>query len=478
MTTPHNRRKFLGLTAKGVLAVPLAASLGAYGRADHAGAHPLQTEQTWPGRPASPHTAVRLNITEFGAIGDGKTINTARIQQAVDRCGVLGGGEVIVPTGDFLSGAIALRSGTTLRLEEGAALVGSPDMDDYPVSQVRWEGKWIQGHLALIYAINQERIGVTGPGAVRGDHGLGGRPGPNQPLRHPALIEFIGCRDVRLEGFSADYHLMWCIHPTYSENVRITGLTIRTTGGNADGIDIDSCKHVHIDHCDISTGDDCIAIKSGRGMEGYLIARPTEDVQITNCTFSDAIFACVGIGSETSGGISGVHIGHCRFTHARTFAIYIKSHVGRGAFIEEVSAHDLDVSGMEGGFLRLNLLKSGIQDPDPVPGTEGIPAVKNFSFTDIRVKDVPVLVEATSIHPAKPLEGFTMTGVTGTCRKGIYLANIRKADIGDLHLSGYSGPLIAASGVTGRGLGKASRQVALPPVPNTIPLPPTPYRLH
>lgn len=476
MRSPTTRRKFLGLTAKGILAVPLAGSPGVYGLGDLAREDP--GARTAAAQSAPPRAPLTFRITDFGARGDGKTKNTTQIQEAIDRCGVLGGGEVIIPRGDFLSGAIALRSHTTLRLEAGAALVGSPDMDDYPVTQVRWEGKWIQGHVALIYAIDQVDIGITGPGAVRGDHGLGGRPTPDKPLRHPALIEFIGCREVHLEGFSADYHLMWCIHPTYSENVRITGLTIRTTGGNGDGIDIDSCKHVYIDRCDIATGDDCIAIKSGRGMEGYLIARPTEDVRITNCRFSDAIFACVGIGSETSGGIRGVHIEHCTFTHARTFALYIKTHVGRGAYIEDISARDLDVSAMEGGFLRLNLLKSGIQDPDPVPGSEGIPTVKNFSFTDIRVKDVPVVVEATAIHPAKPLEGFTLKGITGTCRQGIFLANIRKADIGNLHLSGYTGPLISTHQVTGQGLGEASHQVELPPVPGTIPAPKTPYRLH
>ena len=99
---------------------------------------------------------------------------------------------------------------------------------------------------------------------------------------------------------------MWCIHPTNCENISIRNLTIRTTGGNGDGIDIDSCKHVRIDGCDIATGDDCIAIKSGRGSEAYSLMQTCEDIQITNCTLADSIFACIGIGSETSGGIRDV----------------------------------------------------------------------------------------------------------------------------------------------------------------------------
>jgi polygalacturonase len=161
-------------------------------------------------------------------------------------------------------------------------------------------------------------------------------------------------------------------------------------------------------------GDDCISIKSGRGMEGYTLLRTSEDILITNCTFADSIFACIGIGSETSGGIRNVRIEHCKFTRAQTYAIYIKSRAGRGAFIEDITASDLDVSGATGGFLRLNLLNSGLQDQYPVPGLEGIPTARNFRFSNIRVRGVPVLVDATSIHPDKPLDGFSLAGVTGT----------------------------------------------------------------
>ena len=192
-------------------------------------------------------------------------------------------------------------------------------------------------------------------------------PTRKNPVRHPSLIEPIGCRDVDLKT-SRPNKRMWSLHPTYSDNLVFKNLTIRSTGGNGDGIDIDSCRHVLIDSCDIATGDDCIAIKSGRGMEAYQLLRTTEDVLITNCTFADSIFACIGIGSETSGGIRNVRIQHCKFTHAQTFAIYIKSRPGRGAFIEDISAEDLDVSGMVGGFLRLNILNSGLQDQTPVPG--------------------------------------------------------------------------------------------------------------
>jgi polygalacturonase len=417
-----------------------------------------------------------VNVRDFGAKGDGVTKDTAAIQKALDRCGVLGGGDVLFPAGTYLSGAIALRSNTTLRLEDRAVLSGSPDFADYPVTQVRWEGKWIPGHVGLIYAIDADQIGIAGTGKIIGSPALGGRPTAQNPLRHPALIEFIRCRDVHMDGFSAEYRSMWCIHPTNCENISIRNLTIRTTGGNGDGIDIDSCKHVRIDNCDISTGDDCIAIKSGRGSEAYALMQTCEDIQITNCTLADSIFACIGIGSETSGGIRNVRIEGCTVTHAQTFAIYIKSRVGRGSFIEDIVANNLDVSGTVGGFLRCNVLSSGLQDEAPVTGDEGIPSIRNFRFSNITLHDCPVLAEVTGVHSRKPLDGFALTNVSGNCTKGISLANVHNAELQNIHVTGLTGPLLSAVNVTGRGIEAAS---ALAPAkePDAIPATVPPYVL-
>jgi polygalacturonase len=106
-------------------------------------------------------------VRDFGATGDGKTRDTSALQQAIDRCWVFGGGEVVVPAGNYLTGAIALRCNVTLRLEKDAILSGTPDFADYPVMQVRWEGKWIPGRTALIYALDAEHIAILGPGRSR-----------------------------------------------------------------------------------------------------------------------------------------------------------------------------------------------------------------------------------------------------------------------------------------------------------------------
>lgn len=470
MGNPNTRRSFLKNVGCGIIAAPLVTSLSSFALAD--GPSEVSKHQS-----VAEPSGIVLNIQDFGAVADGKTKNTTVIQQCIDRCGILGGGEVIVPKGEYLTGAIALRSDTTLNLEEGAVLMGSPDFNDYLITQVRWEGKWIQGYSGLIYAIGANNIAITGKGQIKGNYALSGRPTADKPLRHPALIEPINCTNISFDGFSTDYHSMWSIHLTYCDDVSIKNLTIRSTGGNGDGIDVDSCRHVVIDNCDISTGDDCISLKSGRGMEGFTLLRTTEDVTITNCTFADNIFACIGIGSETSGGIRDVRIEHCKFTQAKSFALYIKSHVGRGAFIENITANDLDVSNTGGGFLRFNITGSGLQDQVPVPGDVGIPTTKNFKFTNIRVKDVPVLVDGTGVHPNKPLDGLTLENISGSCKKGISLANIQNAHIKNIHVTGFDGALLNTSNVHGKGLDGAV-PLTVKAVTEIIPTPASPYILH
>jgi hypothetical protein len=201
-----------------------------------------------------------------------------------------------------------------------------------------------------------------------------------------------------------------------------------------------------------------------------------EDIQITNCTLADSIFACIGIGSETSGGIRNVRIEGCTVTHAQTFAIYIKSRVGRGSFIEDIVANNLDVSGTVGGFLRCNVLSSGLQDEAPVTGDEGIPSIRNFRFSNITLHDCPVLAEVTGVHSRKPLDGFALTNVSGNCTKGISLANVHNAELQNIHVTGLTGPLLSAVNVTGRGIEAAS---ALAPAkePDAIPATVPPYVL-
>jgi polygalacturonase len=474
MSTIVDRRDFLKTAA---LVAPVAASLNGLGLTQAASKPGPVPDHPHPARPMERGPKVSLNVRDLGAIGDGKTKDTLALQQAIDRTAALGGGEVVVPAGDYATGALELRSNVLLRVEDGACLLGSGDMSDYPATQVRWEGRWIKGYGALISAIDSENVGIAGPGKIVASESIAGRVERKTGMRLPALLEFTNCQNVNVENCFTSQAGMWSIHPVYSENVTFKNVVVHS---GADGIDVDSCKHVAIDGCTFETGDDCISLKSGRGEEGYTINRPTEDVRIANCTFNDRNFACVGIGSETSAGIRNVVVEHCKCLGARSYAIYIKSRPGRGAFVENVSVSDLDVSGAKQGFLRLNNLNSGRQDEFPVPGDEGIPKFANFRFSNIRVTDVPVLVQATEIHPRKPLVGFSLTNVTGTCKSGIALANMKNVVIRDVKVTGFDGPLLSIDNVTGVGLAGAAKidPAKMPKAPEPVAAPEKPYELH
>ncbi len=441
-----NRRAVLALAGLGALVA----------------AAPVEAAVAKASAPSKP--SLRIDPREFGAQGDGAHKDTHAIQLALDRCAVFGGGEVVLAGGTFLVGAIRIGSNTTLRIEDGATLQGSPDLADYPITQVRWEGRWVPGYVGLVWAQDARNVAIAGKGRIVASKAIRGRVEKDTGLRQPALLEFVGVQNLSITDVYTEQNDMWSTHPVYCDDVVFRGVTIN---GGADGIDVDSCRRVTIDRCDFDTVDDCISLKSGRGLEGNLLARPTEDVVITACSFRDHRWACIGIGSETSGGIRRVRVERCRFLSAYTFAVYLKSRPGRGAFIEDIVMRDLEVSGARQGFLRLNFLDSGKQDQFPVPGLEGIPTVRNFTFERIKVTDVPVLVEATNIHPDKPLDGFVLKDVTGTAGKGISLANMKNVALSGIDVKIGEGPKLTVSNVTGHGLEGAA---ALKPVERPAPV--------
>jgi len=172
----------------------------------------------------SPAPPAAFDVRAMGATGDGKTKDTAAFQKALDAAAVSKhGGEVFVPSGKYVIGSIVMSSNTTLRLDKDATLQASPDVADYPLMTIRWEGKWRDGRRALIYAKSAKHIAIVGGGTIVGPFELANLRHP----RGPCLIEPIDCEDVRLEDFHVRYRRMWTIHLTYCENVLAKNLTIR-----------------------------------------------------------------------------------------------------------------------------------------------------------------------------------------------------------------------------------------------------------
>ena len=386
-----------------------------------------------------------FNVRSLGATGNGTNKDTAAFQKALDACAAASGDEVVVPAGNYLVGSLVLGSHTTLRLEKGATLIGSPDAADYPLIQARWEGRLRECHRALLSASNATLISIVGEGSIQGDPALGNLRNP----RGPCLIEPVECKTVRLEGFSTKFVRLWSIHLAFCDGVFARNLNIRSERSNGDGIDVDSCQHVLIEHCDIDTGDDAIALKSGRGSEGARLGRPTENVLITDCVLGSG-FAGLAIGSELSGGIRHVSVENCVFTRGAN-SIFIKSRDDRGGFVEDIKGNHLDCRATT--FLVIDLLDKGIRDEEPLTGHDGLTQARSLSFSNVIV-NVSTLLDAHLLSPDQPLDGLSLSNVSGTCRRAINLANVRDATLRDIHVTGYNGSFLTLTNATGAGLDK------------------------
>ena len=394
-----------------------------------------------------------LDVRDFGAKGDGATKDTVAIQKALDACATAGGGSVLVSDGTFLTGSLVLGANTTLEIATHASLVGSADIADYPVVNIRWEGEFREGHRALLSAANVANVTITGGGSIFG------APPALSKLRNPrgpVLIELAGCTNAVLENFTTQYQQLWSVHVLFCKNLTARGLTIRSVGANGDGIDVDSCDGVTIEHCDINTGDDAISLKSGRGLAAQQLGRPTQNVVIRDCRLQSSIYAALGLGTEMSGGIRNVKIQNCVIS-GRQNAIFIKSRDGRGGYMENISGENITVLKSP-TFIGIDLLKKGIQATDPVPGeVEKWPRVHNLSFKNIHVQDVTDLIEGTNIPLARPVDGLTLTDISGTCLRAISLANMTNVNLSAINVTGFSGALVRTENVHGTGLGKTAQ---------------------
>jgi len=393
-----------------------------------------------------------LNVRDSGAKGDGETKDTIAFQKALDTCAAKGGGTVVVPAGNYLIGSIVIGANTTLQLERNANLSASPNLADYPLVRVRWEGEFAQGHRALISAEKAGHVAIQGSGTILGP------PSSLSRLRNPRgpiLIELTDCTNAMLEDFSTQYQQLWSIHALFCRNFTAHNLVIRSLNSNGDGIDVDSCSDVLIEHCNIDTGDDAISLKSGRGMEAVRLARPTQNVVIRDCTLVSSLFGAIGIGTEMSAGIRDVRIENC-FISGHQNGIFIKSRDGRGGFMENITGENLVVNNSP-TFLAINLLNKGIQAGEPVTNKiEKWALTKNISFTNVTVDNVAQLVAGWDIPPERPLDGLSLANITGTCGKGITLANSVNVKLSGIKVTGFQGPLINTTNVQGTGLDNPS----------------------
>jgi polygalacturonase len=331
-------------------------------------------------------------ITRFGAAGNGKTDCTAAIRQAIDACNKAGGGRVVVPAGRFLTGAIHLRSGVNLYVAKGATLLFSTDPKDYlPVVLTRFEGNDCYNYSPLVYAYRQRNIAVTGQGTLDGQASdrhwwyLSGKPahgwheglpkegpdsrklraqgdagvpvarrvyGPGHYLR-PSFVEPYGCTSVLIEGVTIKNAPMWVIHPLLSRSVTVRNVTVSSLGSNNDGCDPECCDGVLIDGCHFDTGDDCIAIKAGRGRDGIARGVPSKNIVIRGCRMGHGIGG-ITIGSEESGGVHDVYAEDITMTDRRaSHMVYLKSNSQRGGTVERIFVRNVRSAGVQAAAVHM-----------------------------------------------------------------------------------------------------------------------------
>ncbi|MGD6748336.1 glycoside hydrolase family 28 protein [Streptomyces sp. BH106] len=329
-------------------------------------------------------------VTRYGAVGDGATDSSTALRRAIADCHSAGGGRVTVPPGTYLTGPVRLRSHVELHLAEGATLRFHRDPAAYlPAVLTRFQGVECYGYSPLVYARDERTVAVTGRGVLDGQADdahwwpwsgqaeFGWRPGVHHqeedwpalwrqaengdPVEsrvyadgyrfRPNFLEFQSCHGVLVEGVTIVRSPMWEIHPVLCEKVLVQDVTIDSIGPNNDGIDPESCRDVVIRRCDITAGDDCVAIKSGREADGRRVGRPSENIVIEDCVLRHR-YGAVTLGSDMTGGIRNVYVRRCRIGGPGLyFGLYIKTNSVRGGFAENIHLTDLTVTNLTKEFV-------------------------------------------------------------------------------------------------------------------------------
>jgi len=332
-------------------------------------------------------------VTKYGAVADGKTDCTEAFRKAVAACNKAGGGRVVVPAGVFLTGTIHLLSNVNLHVSEGATVKFTQEPKAYlPLVFSRWEGMELMNYSPLIYAFEQQNIAVTGTGTLdgnsddehwwpwKGQERHGWKKGePNQlkarktleeltergtPVSErvfgeghylrPQFVQPYRCTNVLIEGVQIINSPMWELNPVLCTNVTVRKVRIQSHGPNNDGCDPESCRDVLIEDCTFDTGDDCIAVKSGRNADGRRLNVPSENIIIRGCQMKDG-HGGVTIGSEISGGVRYLFAENCTMDSPNLdHALRFKNNAVRGGLLENIFFRNITVGQVAHAVLTVD----------------------------------------------------------------------------------------------------------------------------
>jgi polygalacturonase len=407
-------------------------------------------------------------ITKYGARAGAQNDSTEAFRRAIEACNRAGGGRVVVPAGEFLTGAIHLKSNVNLHVSKGATVKFSQDTKKYPLVFSRWEGMELMNYSPFIYAFEQQNIAITGEGTLDGQSDnthwwnwvnkkqFGWTEGmPHQRpdrdalykmvetgvpvserifgeghLLRPQFIQPYRCKNVLIEGVRILGSPMWEIHPVLCENVTVNKVWISTHGPNNDGCNPESCKDVLIKDCYFDTGDDCIAIKSGRNNDGRRLKTPTENVVIQGCTFKDG-HGGVTIGSEISGGVRNVFAENCQMDSPNLdHALRVKNNALRGGLLENFYFRNITIGQVAHAVITI--------DFNYEEGRKGAftPVMRNFVVENLKSSKSKHAMDVQGFENA-PIYGLHIKNSTfDNVASGAVVANLKDTKLENVRING------------------------------------------
>ncbi|AHF15120.1 glycoside hydrolase family 28 protein [Niabella soli] len=384
----------------------------------------------------------KLVITGFGAVPGDQQKNTAAIARAIATANKLGGGIVVIPKGEWLTGKIHLKSNVNLHLEKGATLLFSGNPQDYlPAVVSSWEGMECYNYSPLIYVYECKNVAITGEGTLKAQmatwekwfarprahmesikrlYNLAWNRAPLEQRQmvndtahlRPQFIQFNRSENILLEGVSVVNSPFWTIHLYLSKNIRLRNLNVYAHGHNNDGVDPEMSQNVLIENCVFDQGDDAIAIKSGRNPEGWRLKTPSKNIVIRNCTVKNG-HQLVAIGSELSGGIENVFIDHCTVLDGAKLnhLLFIKTNERMGGYVKNIYASNIRSGKIDLGILGIET-DVLYQWRDLVPTYEKrLTPIKDIFLTNIHASEVKFIARVLG-QKALPVETVSLKNVT------------------------------------------------------------------
>jgi len=450
-------------------------------------------------RPEIPSMVV--NLTTYGGIGDGQTLNTAAFDHALAALAAKGGGELLVPPGLWLTAPIKLRSNINLHLERGALIQFSRDYRWYPLTVFDLKGEQEVDSASPISGQNLVNVAITGEGIIDGggdawrplkkgklgdgdwkalvkSGGVQDEKGdtwwpsreamngekivdklreenslnladyePAHQFLRPKMLRLIGCKKVLLEGVTFRNPPNWTMNPVLCEDVSILQVKVNNlpTAQNSDALDLESCRRAIIRDCTFDTGDDGICIKSGKDAAGRRIGVPCEDVLVEGCTVYHA-HGGFTIGSEMSGGVRNFQVNNCTFI-GTDIGLRFKSTRGRGGVVENIYVSNIRMEDIPGDAINFNLYYGGKSalddsagDADQVapPVSVATPQFKNIHIENVICRGANNAIVLQGL-PEMPIRDITLKNISITSRLGVTVVDADGVSFENVQVLNQSG---------------------------------------